>query len=68
MSIVSYFLIVSPSGNYHGMPVAHLMGLIEKGKVEGFDWFTPCLKPENLVYIALRDIDKNEKKFIKVKK
>jgi hypothetical protein len=26
------------------------------------------LKPENLVYIALRDIDKNEKKFIKVKK
>jgi arginase len=43
------------------MPVAHLMGLMEHGSVEGFDWLHPSLKPENLVYIGLRDIDKNEK-------
>jgi arginase len=60
--LVTIFLkLVSPSGNYHGMPVAHLMGLMEHGSVEGFDWLHPSLKPENLVYIGLRDIDKNEK-------
>ena len=44
---------VSPSGNYHGMPVAHLVGLIEKNTVKGFDWHTPALKPENIVYLGL---------------
>jgi hypothetical protein len=48
------------------MPIGHLMGLIEKDSVEGFDWFTPKLKPENLVFIGLRDIDSGEKKVIRV--
>jgi arginase len=55
----------SPSGNYHGMPVAHLLGWMKKGEVKGFDWFTPGLKAENIVYIGLRDIDPEEKKLLK---
>jgi arginase len=30
--------LTSPSGNYHGMPVAHLTGLFP-AKVTGFEWF-----------------------------
>jgi arginase len=51
----------SPSGNYHGMPVAHLLGWITEGTVPGFDWFKPCLKKEDIVYIGLRDLDKGER-------
>lgn len=57
----------SPSGNYHGMPAAHLLGWIKKGDVKGFNWLNdiPILKPENIVYIGLRDIDAEEKKLLK---
>lgn len=57
----------SPSGNYHGMPAAHLLGWIKKGEVKGFNWLNdiPILKPENIVYIGLRDIDAEEKKLLK---
>ena len=57
----------SPSGNYHGMPVAHLLGWIEKNELKGFDWITPVplLKAENIVYIGLRDIDPEEKLLLK---
>ena len=55
----------SPSGNYHGMPVAHLLGWIKEGEIKGFDWFTPSLKAENIVYIGLRDVDAQEKKLLK---
>lgn len=51
----------SPSGNYHGMPVAHLLGWMAEGTIPGFDWFKPCLKSEDIVYIGLRDLDKGEK-------
>ena len=51
----------SPSGNYHGMPVAHLLGWIGEGTVLGFDWFKPCINPDDIVYIGLRDLDKGEK-------
>ena len=56
---------ISPSGNYHGMPVAHLLGWIQKGEVKGFDWFEPCLKAEDIVYIGLRDIDPKERELIR---
>jgi len=55
----------SPSGNYHGMPVAHLLGWMQAGSVPGFDWFTPNLKPEDIVYIGLRDIDDFEKRMLR---
>lgn len=56
----------SPSGSYHGMPVAHLMGLFNK-KAPGFDWLdsAPLLKPQNIAYIGLRDLDSAEVQTIK---
>jgi arginase len=55
----------SPSGNYHGMPVAHLLGWIPEGSMKSFDWLVPQLKPENIVFIGLRDLDEGEKKLLK---
>ncbi len=52
------------TGNLHGMPVSFLTNLV-KEKIEGLDWIEPCLKPENLVYIGLRDVDKDEKEILK---
>ena len=52
------------SGNLHGMPVSFLLGLSQE-KIEGLEWIEPCLKPENLVYIGLRDLDKGEKLLLK---
>jgi len=59
----------SPSGHYHGMPAAHLMGWFGRdepgagkpSKLPGFDWFMPgCLPEGKLAYIGLRDIDAQE--------
>lgn len=56
----------SISGNMHGMPVAFLMGLVENAKkLPGFEWFKPVLKPTELVYIGLRDLDQDEKETIR---
>jgi len=54
----------SPSGNYHGMPVAHLLGWIAEGTVPGFDWYKPCCTNKDFVYIGLRDLDKEEKSML----
>ncbi|KAF9566306.1 arginase [Agrocybe pediades] len=51
------------SGNIHGMPVSFLLGL--GSKVEEFSWVKPLLKPEQLVYIGLRDVDAGEKKILR---
>jgi len=55
----------SSSGNYHGMPVAHLLGWIPEKTVPGFDWFKPCLTKDDIVYIGLRDVDPWEKMNLK---
>ena len=56
----------SPSGNMHGMPVSFLMGLVEEAnKYPSMSWFKSCVKPEDLVYIGLRDLDHPEKALIK---
>merc|ERR1711874_95272 len=56
----------SPSGNYHGMPVAHLLGWIKKGYFPNFEWLeledNLMIKPEDIVYIGLRDLDEGEKR------
>lgn len=50
----------------HGMPVAFLLGLIEGAQnYPGFGWFRPCVKPSDIIYIGLRDLDKGEKRIIK---
>lgn len=50
---------ITNSGNVHGMPVAALIGLGDKGLVD----FTPRTKyllPENIIYIGLRDVEPAE--------
>mgnify|MGYP000940292703 CR=1 FL=1 len=54
----------SPSGNVHGMPVAHLLGL-------GDERFTslwagrPALAPRDVVYIGLRSVDPPEREALR---
>jgi arginase len=70
----------TPSGNMHGMPLAAVMGLDNKQcKVHEVDentidiWeqlknigkITPKILPEDLVFIALRDTEKEEDELIK---
>ncbi|MEH6446877.1 MAG: arginase [Oceanospirillaceae bacterium] len=53
----------SPSGNVHGMPLAHLLG---KGDQDLIDILAPGskVKPNNVVLLGIRDIDANEQKII----
>ena len=54
----------SPSGNIHGMPLAHLLG---KGDPDlmNIQGFSPKVKPENVALIGIRDIDAGERRRIK---
>lgn len=54
----------SPSGNIHGMPLAHLLG---DGDQDLIDILVPGakVKPENVVLLGVRDVDKNEQKIIR---
>ncbi|KAK3813146.1 MAG: Ureohydrolase [Benniella sp.] len=51
------------SGNIHGCPVSFLLGIA--GQVKEFSWVKPCLRPEQIVYIGLRDVDAGEKKILR---
>ncbi|EFP90177.1 Arginase, catabolizes arginine to ornithine and urea [Puccinia graminis f. sp. tritici] len=54
------------TGNLHGCPVSFLLSTLHAGKdLEPFEWIQPCLKPDRLVYIGLRDIDMGERKILK---
>jgi arginase len=35
------------------------------GQIKEFSWVKPCLTPDRLVYIGLRDVDAGEKKILK---
>ncbi|HDE0545008.1 TPA: arginase [Staphylococcus aureus] len=52
----------SPSGNIHGMPLRILTG---KGPKELLELNSNVIKPENIVLIGMRDLDKGERQFIK---
>ena len=54
---------VSPSGNIHGMPLAHLLG---KGDDDfrNIQGFSPKVRPENVALIGIRDIDAHEREII----
>lgn len=54
----------SPSGNIHGMPLAHLLGFGDK-ELSSILGICPAVKPENVVLIGIRDIDSNEREFIR---
>jgi arginase len=54
----------SPTGNIHGMPLAHLLGHgdFELANIAGF---SPAVKPENVALIGIRDIDQDERDIIR---
>ncbi|CAD2070476.1 arginase [Phocicoccus pinnipedialis] len=54
----------SPSGNIHGMILAELLGVGDKGLIDTYNE-GPSLKTENVVLIGLRDLDDGEKELIK---
>lgn len=46
----------SVSGNFHGMPVFYLMQQLQQRPL-AMSWMQTTLKPEQLTYIGLRDLD-----------
>jgi arginase len=56
----------SPTGNMHGMPLAGLLGLKAMERAPGFeDGQFKCLKPQDVGYIGLRDVDEGEYEYIR---
>ncbi len=53
----------SLSGNVHGMPVAHLLGLGDH-RLSHLSTAFPAVLPNHLVYVGLRDLDDAEKAHI----
>jgi arginase len=53
----------SLSGNVHGMPVAHLLGLGDH-RMSHLSTVFPAVRPEHVVFVGLRDLDDAEKERI----
>ncbi|WAQ92455.1 hypothetical protein PtA15_16A363 [Puccinia triticina] len=54
------------SGNMHGCPVSFVLSTSKAGTyLEPFQWIKPCLQPDQLVYISLRDINMGKRKILK---
>lgn len=53
----------SDSGNIHGMPLAFLTGLAKEEREDVFGWIKDehMISTRKLVYIGLRDVDREEK-------
>jgi len=49
----------SPSQNYHGMPLAHIMDLFQE--TGAFSWRTKTIPPERVALIGIRALDSSEK-------
>lgn len=49
----------SPSGNVHGMPVAHLFGLGDR-RLATLAGGSPAVQPRHFAYVGLRDLDPAE--------
>jgi arginase len=55
---------VSPSGNIHGMPLAHILGKGDED-LKNILGFSPKVAPKNVALIGVRDIDAGERKIIR---
>jgi arginase len=53
----------SPSGNLHGMPVAHLLGRGDERMMEIWGGGA-VVRPEDIIYIGLRSVDGEERRLI----
>jgi arginase len=56
--------VSSPSGNIHGMPLAHLLGKGDED-LRNILGFYPKVDADNVVLIGIRDIDAGERRIIK---
>ena len=54
----------TPSGNVHGMPVAHLLGMGDQ-RLAGIGGFSPKVEAKNTCLIGLRDLDEEERRIIR---
>jgi arginase len=54
----------SPSGNIHGMPLAHVLGNGD-ADLRGILGFHPKVKPENVALVGVRAIDAHEREIIR---
>jgi arginase len=54
----------SPSGNIHGMPLAHLLGQGDED-LKNICGFHPKVDQQNVVLIGVRDLDAGERRIIK---
>lgn len=54
----------SPTGNVHGMPLAHLLGHGDPDLASVFGSH-PAVKPEHVALIGIRDIDRGEREIIR---
>jgi len=54
---------ISPSGNIHGMPLAHLLGHGDQDLANILGQH-PAVKPENVVLVGIREIDAHERDII----
>ncbi len=55
---------VSPSGNIHGMPLAHLLGKGDEDLMQ-IQGFSPKVDPHNVALIGVRDLDAGERAIIR---
>ncbi len=55
--------VTSPSGNIHGMPLAHLLGMGDP-RLTGVWGGGAALRPEDVVFVGLRSIDPEERNLI----
>lgn len=54
----------SPSGNIHGMPLAHLLGYGDDDLSTIMN-SRPAVKPQHVVLLGIRDVDRVEREFIR---
>ena len=54
----------SPSGNIHGMPLAHLLGRGDE-RLLGIWGGGAAVRPEDVVFVGLRSVDEGERDFIR---
>ena len=54
----------SPSGNIHGMPIAHLLGMGHP-RLTGIWGDQAIIRPEDIVYVGIRSVDSRERKICK---
>ena len=59
--------LTSPSGNFHGMPVAALTGVFDLSAYPGFEYYQALLPPERIALVGVRSLDREERELLQQK-